>query len=180
MLMFAFISKRTGKDDHEDVRLALTGDQAAFRRLYLRHVDALFAFMMQFGQDRETVRDWVQQAFIRAFAKLDQFQARSSFKTWLFQIAINEMRQSLRGFVMDSDHIDDHPQLEQDQIEITDWISLRDRIRQLPERPRLVLLMHDVEGFSHMEIANSLGITESTSRAILSRTKHLLRESISL
>jgi RNA polymerase sigma-70 factor (ECF subfamily) len=178
MFVFAAILQRNGQEEKDDIRLAIAGDQGAYKRLYLRHVDALFHFMMQFSDDRETVRDWVQQAFIRAFSKLDQFEGRSGFKTWLYQIAINEMRQSLRGLTFDKVSIDDHPHLEQEEVEISDWISLRDRIRQLPERQRLVLLMHDVEGFSHSEIAITLGINESSSRAILSRTKHQLREGI--
>jgi len=182
MMMFASIVNHKEPSDPIDIRYALEGDQEAYRRLYERHVDALFPFMMQFSDDRETVRDWVQQAFIRAFSKLDQFQSRSSFKTWLFQIAINEMRQSLRSqhHQADKASIDDHPHIEDKQLDLSDWISLRDRIRELPERQRLVLLMHDVEGFSHSEIANTLGINESSSRAILSRTKHVLRERINL
>ena len=72
------------------------GDQKAFRSLYDAHVSPLFRFLSQFSFDREETREWVQRAFINAFGRLDQFDGRSTFSTWLFTIGLNEMRSDRR------------------------------------------------------------------------------------
>jgi RNA polymerase sigma factor (sigma-70 family) len=161
------------------VNKAAAGDQDGFRHLFDRHADDLFQFLMQFSEDRTQVEDWVQQAFIKAFNKLSQFNHGSSFKTWLWTIGINEMRMELR--------------LKKNQIEQTQYedfkhnqkrlppatlMTLKRQIQQLEPRKRMVLLLYEVEGYSHREIAEMLEIGESSSRTILSRTKAELRKQI--
>ncbi len=166
--------------DQPDIERALGGDQQAYKQLYERHVDALFRFFMQFSADREQVADWVQLAFIKAFQNLDRFAGRSKFKTWLFQIAINEMRQTMRRAHREPDYLEPdklYAYSEQPRSP-ADWISLRDQIRKLPERPKLVFLLYEIEGYSHAEIAAMLDIAESTSRSILTRVKIDLRQTL--
>lgn len=166
--------------DQIDIDRALGGDQMAYKQLYNRHVDALFRFFVQFSADREQVADWVQLAFIKAFQNLDRFAGRSKFKTWLFQIAINEMRQTMRRSHREPEYLEPeklYAYSEQPRSP-ADWISLRDQIRRLPERPKLVFLLYEVEGYSHAEIAAMLDIAEGTSRSILTRVKIDLRQTL--
>ncbi len=135
---------------------------------------------MQFDSDRQIVSDWVQQAFIKAFRKLDSFKGQSSFRTWLFSIAINEMRSSNRKLkAIDSidDIVRDSGIAEQIR-DLDDMISIRDAINELDEQKRLVFMLYEVEGYSHREIAEMLEIGESTSRTILTRSKVKLRAAL--
>lgn len=167
------------KDDPDSkaIQAALQGSQQAYYLLYDRYVDALFGFLHQFENERFQVSDWVQLSFIKAFQKLNQFQGRSSFKSWLFRIAINEMKQTKRSSRYDYESFDalEHEMMNEDQDFWPDWISLKQIIHELPERERLVLLMFEIEGFSHDEIGQMLDINPTTSRSILHRTKQGLR-----
>ena len=166
--------------DNRDVLRARGGDQLGFKAIYERHVSALFRFLTQFTDDRELIADWVQLAFIKAFQNLDRFEGRSTFKSWLFKIAINEMRQTFRSAHREPEYIDEDQlySYSDQRSSPADWITLKDRIRRLPDRQRLVFLMFEIEGFSHSEIAKVLNITESSSRSILTRVKIQLRQSL--
>jgi RNA polymerase sigma-70 factor (ECF subfamily) len=158
---------------------AKAGQRKGYRSLYEEHVEGLFQFLMQFSDDRPRVEDWVQQAFSKAFQKLDQFDGHSSFKTWLWKIGINEMRMELR---LKKNQVEKMPFAEGEhnrkRLSPATLITLRNQIDQLDPRKRLVLLLYEVEGYSHREIADILEIGESSSRTLLSRTKAELREQI--
>ncbi|MDZ7773444.1 MAG: sigma-70 family RNA polymerase sigma factor [Balneolaceae bacterium] len=161
------------------VQRARTGDQSAFRELYERHVDALFRFLMQFSANRAEVKDWVQQAFIKAFENLNTFEGRSQFRTWLWRIAINEMKMSRRG-ALRFDTMEELPDNGKAQggLPPETLMTMRSEIENLDERKRMVLILYEVEGYSHREIAGMLEVGESTSRTILTRAKSELREQI--
>jgi len=156
---------------------ALTGQQSAFKALYEQHVDKLYCFLSQFADNTSQKEEWTQRAFIKAFNKLDQFNHRSSFKTWLFTIGLNEMRSDMRK-KMHFESIDDK-QLdfkESEPIEESNiWYKAKAAIRQLAPDKRVICLLHIAEDYSHAEIAEILGITEGTSRVILHRAKKELK-----
>lgn len=166
--------------DNRDVLRARSGDQFAYKSIYERHMASLFRFLTQFSDDRDLISDWVQLAFIKAFQNLDRFEGRSAFKSWLFKIAINEMRQTFRSAHREPDYVDEEQlySYPDQRSSPADMITLKDRIRRLPDRQRIVFLMFEIEGFSHAEIAKVLNITESSSRSILTRVKIQLRQSL--
>ncbi len=168
------------EQDVRDVLRARGGDQLAYKAIYDRHMASLFRFLTQFSHDRDLISDWVQLAFIKAFQNLDRFEGRSAFKSWLFKIAINEMKQTFRSAHREPEYVDEEQlySYSDQRSSPADWITLKDRIRRLPDRQRLVFLMFEIEGFSHSEIAKVLNITESSSRSILTRVKILLRQSL--
>lgn len=156
---------------------AKEGDQKAFRLLYAEHVTPLFRFLGQFQAREGQVEEWVQRAFIKAFEKVKTFDGRSRFSTWLFTLAINEMKMDKRreriiSFVpMDEDlHApsDEPPAFEWNQT-MKAWMN------DLDETKRAVLILYEVEGYSHSEIGDMLGIAESSSRTLLSRAKRYLQ-----
>lgn len=156
------------------------GDQTAFRELYEAHVEALYRFLFQFSDHRPEVRDWVQRSFIKAFTRLDQFKGRSRFKTWLWRIGINEMRMDLRSRFDPDDAEEWSPETgkQKETVPIETILTMRNEINKLKPRKKMVLLLYEVEGYSHSEIAAMLDISEGSSRSILSRTKSELRETI--
>jgi RNA polymerase sigma-70 factor (ECF subfamily) len=167
-------------DETELIRRIRAGDHGAFRVLYDTHVDALYRFLKQFTGDRHDVEEWVQRAFIRAYERFDTFQEHSRFSTWLFSIGLNEMRSDRRrSMILQFEPMDktDAAVPLDDAAEQFQWDELmRGWLLQLDEVKRAVFLLYEVEGYSHSEIAGMLGIQESTSRTILTRTKQWLRE----
>lgn len=157
------------------------GDSQSFKILYDSYVDFLFRFLKQFRKSDSDVQDLVQRAFIKAYEGLASFNNRSTFKTWLFQIALNEMRRDARrgsiiSFV-EIDEIDESVNFNESDTLIWDS-TLRTLFEQLDETKRAVFILYEVEGYSHSEIAEMLNIGESTSRTILARTKKWLRSKL--
>ena len=155
-----------------------SGDHRAFRCLYDQHVTGLYRFLAQFSGQSHEVEDWVQRSFIKAYERLNQFDGRSSFGTWLFKIGLNEMRSDLRR----SKIVSFEPESSAEHVATSDdanafaWTSaMRQWLDALDDQKRSVFILYEVEGYSHKEIADLLGIEESHSRTILARAKSWLR-----
>lgn len=135
--------------------------------------------MNQFSKNAMEVEDWVQRAFIRAFRHLPQFQGGAKFSSWLFSIAINEMRTDRRrlDLVTSVGSFEDNLVDNESAAEKFEWDStLKVFLDQLDETKRMVFILYEVEGYSHAEIASMLGFGESTSRTIMSRTRQFLKK----
>ena len=159
------------------VKRVRSGDQNAFKELYKTNLTPLFMFMKQFSKDDVRVEEWVQRAFIKAYENIDQFDGISLFKTWLFKIAINEMK-------MDFRKANSSKNISIDEVEISSEMEdsdfqwdqvMKDWLMQLSETKRMVFILYEVEGYSHVEISGMLDIKESASRTILTRTKAWLK-----
>ena len=170
-------------DDGEDRRLAAavtrSGEEAAFRALYRRHTPALYRLALRLGGgDEPWAEDLVQRAWIRAVEGLAGFQWRSAFRTWLSGIAINcareewrERRQSLEVSWEPAAH-----GVATAAPNVGDRVDLERGIAALPHGYRQVLVLHDVEGHTHEEVAGLLGIEVGTSKSQLSHARRRLRE----
>lgn len=157
------------------------GDQRAFKELYELHVVALFRFLRQYSADTFQVEEWVQRAFIKAYRNIGTFQGTSRFATWLFTIALNEMRTDLRKTNLVSFNTDDiqHWNGEDDGSSHFVWQdTMKSWLADLSESKRTVFLLYEIEGYSHAEIASMLNVGESTSRALLSRAKQFLKTKV--
>ncbi len=166
-------------DESALVQRSRTGDHRAFRVLYEAHVDSLYRFLKQFSNDHHEVEEWVQRAFIKAFERLNSFREQSRFSTWIFSIGLNEMRSDRRrATILQFQRQENEDRLPaEDSGEAFLWNDLmKSWLSQMDELKRAVFLLCEIEGYSHSEIALMLGIPESTSRTILTRTKRWLRE----
>jgi len=165
------------------VKRAGEGDQIAFRALYDANVDRIYRLMYRMAGDQELARDFTQEAFVRAYQRLDQFRGDAAFSTWLHSVAVSVALNGLRK-------VDRHRERER-SLEDADRVAsgltasqpgLRERIDRavdaLPDIYRTVFLMHDLEGYNHGEIAESLGVAEGTSKARLSRARAKLRRAL--
>lgn len=138
----------------------------------------LFRFMSQFSPGEDQVKDWVQRAFIKAFENLSSFNGISLFATWLFKLALNEMRSDFRRAAILSfvPSLGDEHASDQDEETSFEWDhTMKHWLKQLDETKRAVFLLYEVEGYSHAEIADFLQIRESASRTLLTRAKQFLR-----
>ncbi|MBI3585734.1 MAG: sigma-70 family RNA polymerase sigma factor [Ignavibacteriales bacterium] len=169
------------QEETQWVNKARQGDHKAFKILYDIHIASLYRFMRQFSPDTHEVEEWVQRAFIKAFNHLGSFDGKARFSSWLFRIAMNEMRMDRRRAAIipfthpEDDEISSSPSNEKES-DAWEWNeTMRTWMQELDETKRMVFLLYEVEGYSHAEIASMLGISESTSRTILSRTKRYLK-----
>lgn len=157
---------------------AMAGDPDARGALYETHVDRLYRVAFRMTGDDEMAREYVQQAFARAFQHLHTFRGDASFATWLHRVTVNVtlsgLRAARRSREMEQELEDGMGALPRDSDPM-----LRQRISEalhsLPESYRSVVIMHDVEGFTHDEIGRTLDIPTGTSKARLSRARARLR-----
>ncbi len=176
------LSSPTPDRSHEQqlVRRVISGDPMAEREFYNAHVDAVYRLAYRVAGDPELAKDFTQEAFVRAFDRLSQFRGEASVSTWMRRVAMSVV---LNGLERVNTRKTRETPLEDTEIEsppaATDNIDLKDRltaaIGELPSAQRGVIMMHDVEGFTHQEIADALGITVSSSKVRLFRARARLR-----
>ncbi|GAA5510755.1 hypothetical protein Rcae01_06265 [Novipirellula caenicola] len=173
-------------EEPELIDRALQGDRAAFTRLVEVNQDRLFASMLQVTGSPEEAEEVVQEAFIRAFVKLDTFQRNSQFFTWLYRIAFNSAlsrrrkkraRVSLDQFrekngleVVDQSSGVDEPMLQRERVAM-----VRTAMERLTEEHRSILVLREMEERSYETIAEILEISIGTVRSRLSRARHQLK-----
>ena len=138
---------------------------------------------MRYSRHRLEAEDILQDGFVKAFSKLEQFSFEGSFEYWLRRIMINTalknykksyyQKEMLTGDVMPYDQ-----GVAPDAYDNLGTEDLMKMISELPDGYRVVFNMYAIEGFSHREIAESLGIQESTSRSQLVKARRILQEKI--
>jgi RNA polymerase sigma-70 factor (ECF subfamily) len=150
--------------------------EQAFSRLYGRHTAALYRFAARLcGRPGPEASDLVQESWVRAVERLDGFRWDSSLRTWLCGIVLNGWREaSRREQRRHALTLVDVPQPRDPDPGVSD--RLTSAISELAPGYREVLILHDVEGFTHAEIARDFGIAEGTSKSQLHRARRALRD----
>lgn len=173
-----------GRLDERDLLARLRArDPAAERQFYDLHVDRVYRLAYRMTRDDTMARDMTQDTFVRAFERLPGFRGESALSTWLYAIGVSVILNGLRKVKRLQRHETDLDAAEHapDPRSPADP-SLRDRVQRavdrLSGRYRTVLVMHDLEGYKHEEIAAILGIPAGTSKARLSRARAWLREDL--
>ena len=170
----------------DDVALATRGDRRAFERLYRAHTDRIFSLCARMVGDRSRAEELTQDVFVRCWEKLALFRGESAFSTWLHRLAVNvvlndrqtEKRRRERHDegVEDMDTIA-HGEVRPEPIPGLS-IDLETAIAGLPPGARRVFVLHDVQGYTHEEIGEMLGVTAGGCKAQLHRARMLLREAL--
>lgn len=153
-----------------------TGEEAAFRELYRRHTPRLFQFVLRFiGGAEMDAEDLVQEVWVNATRRLRDFRWESRFETWLTAIGLNLARDHLRRRKRRGEPESLEGDLPVAAAPHAERMDLEAAIAALPEGYRTVLVLHDVEGFKHHEIAEALGITTGTSKSQLFGARQAVR-----
>jgi RNA polymerase sigma-70 factor (ECF subfamily) len=160
------------------------GDHAAARALYDAHVDRVFRICYRFAGEDHLAQDFTQETFVRAFTKIDTFRGEAAFGTWLGSIAatvsLNGLRRVKRFRTRETDLVDEfHARSSGSGIDPDLEGRLNQAVDSLPEGYRTVFILHDLEGYTHEEIGQMLGIQSGTSKSQLFRARHRLREELS-
>jgi RNA polymerase sigma-70 factor (ECF subfamily) len=159
------------------------GDREAFGLLVDRYSEQAFAVAYGFLQHAEDAEDLVQDAFIRALERIDKLGRGSNFGPWFYRLlvnaALNRRKYLARRRTDDvpaSASGPDSPAVDTERAELRG--RLADALGSLPDDLETVVILHDLEGFTHPEIAELLGIPEGTCRSHLSRARRMLRETL--
>jgi RNA polymerase sigma-70 factor (ECF subfamily) len=160
------------------VARAARGDRRAFERVYRTHVARVHALVRRMV-GAEEAEEVTQDVFVRAWQRLGTFRGEAAFGTWLHRLAVNvvfdhraRMGRQRARFIGDDAALEAAPDRPRDAIERADFER---GIDALPDGARLVLVLHDVEGYRHEEIAERLGVTVGTTKSQLHRARLLLR-----
>lgn len=187
-------SRMTGSDgatgDAALVRQAAAGDARAFEHLYRTHVSRVYGLCIRLVDgDRAKAEQHTQDAFVRAWEKLGSFRGDSQFSTWLHRLTVNlvlgEHRLLRRWVSFEEESAGDEGEAaeamlgEHPQQRVGDRIDVERALAKLPRGARTVLILHDVEGYRHEEIADLTGIAVGTSKAQLHRARKLMKEWLS-
>ena len=156
-------------------------DPKAQRQLYDKYAARMLGVCMRYVGDQMTAEDIVVEGFMKVFDKIEQFKSEGSFEGWIRRIMVNESlgylrqrKQFLEGTSLDEAHgIADSSILADQFLEVGEMMQM---IETLPTGYRTVFNLYAIEGYAHAEIAEMLGITESTSKSQLHRARALLQQ----
>lgn len=173
----------TDPDESELVRGAQGRDARAFEALYRRHVPRIHAVCLRLTANPRRAEDLMQTAFIQAWQKLPLFRGESSFASWLHRLAVNVVLMDLRATRRREARVigtDDPITLEAPFSPPAPGtrVDLEAAIAALPAQARTIFVLHDVEGYTHEEIAALMGLQPGTTKAQLHRARHLLQETL--
>lgn len=166
----------------DDVAAAALGDRRAFERVYRAHVNRVFALCVRMLGDRVQAEEVTQDVFVRVWEKLPGFRGDAAFTTWLHRVAVNVVLSRRKSTGIHQARTTDDPKAQElavsRPVSVGDRLDLEAAIAGLPGGARRVFVLHDVEGFTHEEIGDRLGITPGGSKAQLHRARMLLRAAL--
>jgi RNA polymerase sigma-70 factor (ECF subfamily) len=168
--------------DSKDAALAAAGDYQAFERLYRRYLSRIYSLCARLSGSHAEGQELTEDVFVRTWEMLPQFSGETAFAAWLHRLATDV---ALNGRKADETTAATTEQGGSANERSTDSASSSDdderldlsqAINKLPAGARRILVLHDVEGYKHEEIAEIFGITPGRSKAQLQRARVLLRE----
>ena len=182
-------------DETKLVELAKTGDKAALSQLVNKYSERIYNLALRIMRNREEAEDILQETFITVLEKLNTFDGRSSFFTWIYRIATNASLMRLRKKKLVFQQISDDPDF-QDSVEsrvFIDWsqdpsvnvfdqetkTKLDEAINKLSDIYRSVFILRDIEGLSIKETSVILNISEENVKIRLRRARQFLRDYLS-
>lgn len=162
------------------IQRAIDGDEGAMRALWSRHAPHIDAVVRRLvGQDMDLAADIAQEVWIQIFRALPQYRGDSQFGTWAHRIAVNRtlnaLRKTRRLAKLETDVEEDSAVIDPDPDRSLMMATIENAASQLSPGARAVFMLHDVEGYTHEEIAERLGITSGGSKSQLFKARAKLR-----
>jgi len=157
-----------------------SNDTKAQSELYKLFSSKLFTVCLKYSRNYVEAEDNLQDAFLTIFKKIEQYENKGSFEGWLKRVTINTVLQQYRNekvFDIISETIVDEVEIEVDEDDLSIDYLLK-IIQELPDRYRLVFNMYVLDGYSHKDIAEMLGINIGTSKSNLARARQILKQTI--
>lgn len=179
-----------GKNDHETIKAVLAGDKEAYGALVMRHSHSLFRVAFCITGNEFDAEDVVQEAFLRGYQKLESFESRSKFGTWIYRIAVRCALDKIGGHkTEDSSRVAEEPDPEQEQVRVADEAAGPDRLllsgeigalrdlalRSLTATERAAFVLRHMEDCTSEEIGAALGIPPNAAKQAVFRAVKKLR-----
>lgn len=169
-------------DDGALVERAKSGDRAAFSQLVSRHQDAVYRVCYRVLGGREDAEDAAQEAFVRAYRKLDGFEGRSSFKTWMVRLSMNvslNERSKRKEPLTEAPMPAPAPDPERELLASEAAARVHEALQKIQPNYRAAIILRDLEGLPYKEVGESLDIAEGTARVWAHRGRAKLKEVLS-
>jgi len=182
-------------EDFDLVRAARQGDENAFGELVRKYQGRIYSLAYGMVGNHSDADDLAQEIFLKSYRNIKKFRFKSSFYTWLYRIGVNTIITRRKKLRRDR-HLELHPQAL--EIEVNPYLSsrlggkrgdqaaggrelkrkIREAVDRLPEKQKIVVIMHDIEGISHSEISRILKSSEGTIRSRLHYGRKKLQEDL--
>jgi RNA polymerase sigma-70 factor (ECF subfamily) len=176
--------------ESEAIRGSQRGEEDAFERIYQLHCRRVYALCLRMTENRAEAEDLTQEVFLTVFRKIQTFRGESAFSTWLHRITVNLVLMRLRKKTLLESSLEKTNELDGDRggprgelrgpdlrlAGFIDRVNLQRAIKQLTPSHRLVVELHDVQGYKHREIAQIMDWSIGNSKAQLHRARRRLRE----
>ncbi len=165
-------------DEDDLIERTRARDRVAFEQLYRLHVRRIYALCLRMAGETNAAEEFTQDVFVRVWESISSYRAESAFSTWLHRVAVNVVLASRRAGVRRLKRIffaDDIEEHDSPSFPPGETMDLENAIASLPPQARKVLVLHDVEGYRHAEIASMMGLAVGTSKTQLHRARKLLR-----
>ena len=172
------------------IRLAQRGDSGAFEHIYRLHAPRVYALCLRLARDPVEAEDFAQEVFMQLFRKIHTFRGESTFSSWLYRLAANQVFMRFRKKKLTMNSLENSTESDEESgstellVGVTDLrlsglfdrINLQAAIKQLPAGYKVMFVLHDVQGFEHHEIAKILGCSVGNSKSQLHKARKRLRE----
>lgn len=159
-------------------------EEEALKRLYEDHYSLLYSICLRYASSKEEAKDWLHDSFVHIFLHIDQYQVGTSLKNWMYRVTVNRcidhIRYQNRRKNLYHSEFYDNPDFNHsvdalvfEKLEAEEIIRA---VQKLSPGYRTIFNLHIIEGYSHKEIADMLGISEATSRSNLTKARYSLRK----
>ena len=171
----------------DEIQPFLEDDQQTFHELYQKYHERVYSICFRMTQNTSESEDLTQDVFIRLFRTIGSFRGESAFTTWLHRLTVNLVLMHFRKRKRRQDRSNEEAELStyivpgsQDpkRMRIVDRILLSEVIAKLPEGYRQAIILHDIQGLQHKEIAEAGGRSVGTSKSQLHKGRAMLRDLI--
>jgi RNA polymerase sigma-70 factor (ECF subfamily) len=180
--------QKTNLSDAELARLAAAGDPAAFAEIHHRYRGFVYAIALRMTRNEPDAEDMTQESFLRLLRRIGSFRGDALFTTWLYRVVVNEVKMHFR--VRNSRRevqVSEAQTFERDRTplhspysgQVIDRLAIKEAVRSLPPGCRTAFILHDVEGYKHIEGALILGRSNGTSKSQLHKARIRLRDMLS-
>ncbi len=168
--------------EEELLKGCLEERQECQRELYKRFAGKMMVVCLRYAKDRLEAEDMLQDGFIKIFDNIGRFKREGSLEGWVRRIMVNTALNKIRGNKMKFEDLDAGNEVfvneEANAVERLSELSILNLINQLPNGYKIVFNMFAIEGFSHKEIADQLGIEEASSRSQYAKARKYLQNKI--
>lgn len=168
------------KGEERLVKDCVAGKPVAQRMLYERYADRMMGVCVRYARDYDEAADVMQEGFLRVFKKLHTFRHEGSLEGWIRRVIVNVavrhyQKNSRLYIVNEMEEAENQPGYDDIEDDLA-YEDLLEMVQSLPDGYRVVFNLFAIEGYSHKEIAEELGISEGTSKSQLARARKSLQQ----